>query len=110
MEERKHTLEELRDEIDQIDVALLEMLNRRAKVVIEIQSLKQEFGTPTRAPSRERDILDRLARANTGPLSNEVIEKIYRIMFRHARDLRLLGRTASRSKPGKKRRGGKPHR
>ena len=70
-------LTDLRDKIDNYNVALLTLLNERAKVAIEIGKRKEAMGIPTHDPARETKILQQLADLNEGPLSNLMIEKIF---------------------------------
>jgi chorismate mutase/prephenate dehydratase len=68
---------DLRAEIDRLDDRLLELLNRRAKVVEEMAQLKQTGGLAFYAPHRERAIIDRLQEANSGPFPSEAIRPVF---------------------------------
>ncbi len=76
MEERN--LDHLRQQIDAIDDRILELLNRRSSLVIEVGRLKAEKGLPFFVPSRERAIYDRLAAGNPGPFPSSAIRSVYR--------------------------------
>src|SRR5580692_1610420 len=71
-------LDPLRLQIDQIDKQLIELLNSRARIVVQIGKLKQTQGTPIYAPDREKAILDRVRSLNRGPLSDRCLEAVYR--------------------------------
>ena len=71
-------LDPLRLQIDQIDQQLIELLNSRARIVVQIGKLKQSQGTPIYAPDREKAILDRVRSLNRGPLSDRCLEAVYR--------------------------------
>jgi chorismate mutase/prephenate dehydratase len=71
-------LDPLRLQIDQIDQQLIELLNSRARIVVQIGKLKQSQGTPIYAPDREKTILDRVRSLNRGPLSDRCLEAVYR--------------------------------
>jgi len=71
-------LDPLRLQIDQIDKQLIELLNSRARIVVQIGKLKQTQGTPIYAPDREKVILDRVRSLNRGPLSDRCLEAVYR--------------------------------
>jgi chorismate mutase/prephenate dehydratase len=71
-------LPELRKKIDEIDDKLLALLNRRAKIVLEIGKIKQKENLELHSPLREREILHRLDRENAGPFSNDSIRAIFR--------------------------------
>src|SRR5579872_340399 len=71
-------LDPLRAKIDEIDRQLIELLNARASIVVEIGKLKQSQGTPIYAPDREKAVLDRVRSLNRGPLSDRCLEAVYR--------------------------------
>ncbi|MBN2429487.1 MAG: prephenate dehydratase [Deltaproteobacteria bacterium] len=76
MEEK--TLDEIRREIDAIDDQILDCLNRRAALVIEVGQLKARKNQEFFVPSRERAIYDRLSARNKGPFPNGGIRNVYR--------------------------------
>jgi chorismate mutase/prephenate dehydratase len=69
-------LEDLRKKIDQIDTKLVELLNERAQVVIQIGKVKN--GGPVYAPDREKKVLARIAELNKGPLPDRTLAAIWR--------------------------------
>jgi chorismate mutase/prephenate dehydratase len=74
----KMSIEQLRSRINKIDDELLALLNERAKVVIEIGKLKKENGGQIYSPDREREVFDRLLKANKGPLSARTLMAVWR--------------------------------
>jgi chorismate mutase/prephenate dehydratase len=72
------SLDELRKQIDALDEQIVQLLNQRAKIVVEIGKIKAALGTPIYAPDRERAVLDKVRKANCGPLPASTIEAIYR--------------------------------
>lgn len=68
----------LRKRIDELDVQIVELLNERAKVVVEIGQAKQADDAPTYVPDREQAILNRITELNTGPLPPKTLRAIYR--------------------------------
>jgi chorismate mutase/prephenate dehydratase len=74
----ERSLEELRVEIDRLDAQLVELLNERARVVVEVGRYKQRTGSPIYAPDREKAVLDRVRSLNRGPLPNRCLEAVYR--------------------------------
>ena len=78
----KNRLKELRDEIDPINLQILEMLNKRAKIALEIGKVHQATGTRIYDPQREAEMLTALQYANEGPFSNETISKLFNEIFR----------------------------
>ena len=57
-----------RKKIDAIDSAMLQLLNLRTELALEVGRLKGEQGVQLRVPARERQILARMKRLNPGPL------------------------------------------
>lgn len=72
------SLDDLRQRIDDVDAKLVDLLNERAKAVVEIGRRKRSDGTPIYAPHREADVLSRVLDASTGPLPPRTIEAVYR--------------------------------
>lgn len=71
-------LKDLRDEIDALDDRIMEFLNRRAALVIEVGRLKSSKKGEFHVPSREREIYDRLTANNRGPFPNEGLRSVFR--------------------------------
>jgi len=72
------SLEELRKRIDELDSQLVQLLNERARVVVEIGKLKNETDKPVYAPDREKQVLEKIIQVNTGPLLNRTMVAIWR--------------------------------
>ncbi len=66
-----------RKKIDEVDAAVLKLVNLRADMAIEIGKLKSQEGIGLRVPAREREIVERMQASNSGPLDAESIAKIY---------------------------------
>ena len=73
-----NALESLRRQIDALDEKIVELLNDRARVVVEIGKLKQQNNEPIYAPDRERAVLEKLRKLNKGPLADRSLEAVYR--------------------------------
>lgn len=71
-------LNELRRKVDQLDTRLIKLLNQRVRIALAIAQTKVNRGQARYSPDREKQIMDRLLRINSGPLSSEAIEAIYR--------------------------------
>jgi len=71
-------LSDLRRKIDELDDQILDLLNRRAEIVIQIGKEKEKRKMGFFAPDREEEIHRRLASLNRGPLPNEILYAIYR--------------------------------
>lgn len=71
-------LEKLRKVIDDIDAEILNLLNKRAHIVIEIAHIKRNEHAEFYSPEREREILERISTLNKGPFPNDTLKVIYR--------------------------------
>jgi len=75
------SLEDLRKRIDDIDAKLVDLLNERAQVVVDIGKLKNSTDTPIYAPDREKQVLERIQKLNQGPLPNKCLLAVWREMM-----------------------------
>jgi 3-deoxy-7-phosphoheptulonate synthase / chorismate mutase len=75
-------LQELRSQVDVINLQILELLNNRASVVSDIGKVQAQLGTSFYDPQREAFMLEQLERGNKGPFSNETIKALFREIFR----------------------------
>lgn len=75
-------MNELRSEIDEINLHILDLLNQRARLASEIGKIQQQLGTSFYDPAREAEMLTALEQANNGPFSNETIKALFREIFR----------------------------
>ncbi|MGC8668898.1 MAG: prephenate dehydratase [Chthonomonadales bacterium] len=80
-------LHELRKQIDALDEQMLDLLNRRAALAMEIGRTKKRHAALYYTPEREQAVLDRLVKANKGPLPPQAIRAIYREIISAARAL-----------------------
>jgi chorismate mutase/prephenate dehydratase len=71
------TVQQLRDEISDLDRAILDAVNGRIELVAALRRHKQEVGLPFVDPERERQLLADLASANSGPLSDEGLRELF---------------------------------
>lgn len=71
-------LDQLRRQIDDLDVRLVDLLNARVRLALEIGSLKKAGGGEVYVPSREKEVLDKVKALNAGPLPPGALEAVYR--------------------------------
>jgi chorismate mutase/prephenate dehydratase len=72
------SLSEHRQAIDKLDAQIVKLLNERTKHVLEIGAIKLKQGEEIYAPHRERAVLQRIAKLNGGPITDESLKAIYR--------------------------------
>ncbi len=68
---------ELREQLADNDVRIVEALNVRLELVARLKRVKEEIGVDFLDPAREEWLLQHLASANRGPLSDEGLREIY---------------------------------
>ena len=79
--------EQLRNQLDEVNLEILEKINHRAQLVKEIGQLKEKQGVNRFDPVRERDMLDKITQANTGPFVASTIEHIFKEIFKAGLEL-----------------------
>jgi len=75
-------LAELRERVDQLNSELLDLLERRAAIVLRIGAAKRRLGMAPFDPAREEQMLEELERRNPGPLAGEDVRAIFSAVFR----------------------------
>lgn len=78
---------EIRQEIDSLDRKLLDLLNKRAEKSLEVGKIKAEGQDKVFKPIREKDLMDKLIRLNTGPLPENHLLAIWREIISSSRSL-----------------------
>ena len=89
-EEAVALLAQFREEIDAIDRELVEVLNRRTRVVEEIGRVKQSVNFPVYEPKREQDVFRNITAANRGPLSADAAQRIFERIIEEMRTLQRI--------------------
>jgi chorismate mutase len=70
-------IRQLREQLSDNDVRIVEALNARLKLVARLKRVKEERGIDFLDPAREEWMLQYLTRANRGPLSTDGLREIY---------------------------------
>jgi chorismate mutase / prephenate dehydratase len=83
-------LKALRSEIDQLDVEIVRLLNRRAKLGLRAGGIKAANGRPVADSDREREVLVRVAMANDGPMPQDALLAFYRQLIETIKRLEEL--------------------
>src|SRR6476646_11881170 len=74
-------LKNRRDEINAIDGEILELLNRRAEIALWVGAMKSQNDASLCDHGREREVLDRLARDNSGPLDEQSVRNVFQVII-----------------------------
>jgi chorismate mutase len=80
-------IDELRQQIDDIDTRLVELLSKRAACALAIGHEKKLLGLEVYQPSREAEVLGHVQRINPGPLDNEAMKRLFERIIDEARRL-----------------------
>ena len=70
-------IEDWRKEIDEIDLKLVELLNRRSQCAIEIGRIKNKLNVEIYDPSREEAVIENVRRVSPGPLTKEAVQRLF---------------------------------
>jgi chorismate mutase len=76
-----------RRRIDQLDRAIVRLLNERAREAALVGSLKRDLKLPVRCRERETAVFGNIVQSNLGPLTGEWLTRIYRQVIRSMRGL-----------------------
>ncbi len=76
----KDPLADIRQRIDEIDIAVQQLVSERAECARKVAEIKREQGDTEHfyRPEREAQVLRKVQERNTGPLSDEAIAGIFR--------------------------------
>ncbi len=95
------SIDHWRDEIDDIDRSLVDLLNKRAHCADEIGRIKERLGLPAYSPKREHEVLDNIMKHNNGPLSDTALRRLFERIIDESRKLEreaMIARQASEPK------------
>ena len=74
----REQLQPLREGIDALDAKIVDLVNQRAEIVIEVGKIKNDHGATMYAPDREAALYQRLEALNKGPLPADTLRAMYR--------------------------------
>lgn len=78
-------IDDWRIRIDELNDALITLLNKRANYATEIGKLKKELGLPVFDAAREQQVLEKVGAMTKGPLSSDSIKKIFQVIMEETR-------------------------
>ncbi|AQX54527.1 bifunctional 3-deoxy-7-phosphoheptulonate synthase/chorismate mutase [Priestia flexa] len=81
------TLEQLRGQIDQLNLEILELLNKRGEIAKEIGELKGTQGVKRFDPVRERESLNHILANHNGPFEASTVQHIFKEIFKASLEL-----------------------
>ncbi len=71
-------LSDIRKKIDELDDKIIQLLNDRTRLALEVGKVKAESGKEIYAPERESQIYQKIDKEAKGPLPKESVKAIYR--------------------------------
>jgi chorismate mutase len=81
------SLDELRDEIEEIDSDIVENIARRTYVAESIAQVKQESGVEIHDPEREQKVLQRVSdRAESLDVDPETVREVFELLMDMSKD------------------------
>src|SRR5690625_3627807 len=83
----ENRVQQLRNEVDKVNLELLELISHRAKLVQEIGFEKTKQTTKRFDPVREREMLNEIVAANPGPFEDSTVEHIFKEIFKAGLEL-----------------------
>jgi chorismate mutase len=83
----KVKLGEYREQINDIDKKLVDLLNDRAVVVMKVKKLKQKENLPLYDARREEELVESIVKYNKGPLFRDNIIQIFENILRNVQIL-----------------------
>ncbi|MCZ0703235.1 3-deoxy-7-phosphoheptulonate synthase/chorismate mutase [Natronobacillus azotifigens] len=81
-------LDQLREELDQVNLEILDLIKKRGKLVQQTAQVKEKQGANRNYdPVRERDMLDLIKKHNDGPFENATIIHLFKQIFKAGLEL-----------------------
>ena len=77
----ENRMNELRSEIDDLNLEILSLLSKRARLAKEIGGIQTSMGTSQYDPVREAAMLEALLNANEGPFDESTLKSLFKSIF-----------------------------
>ena len=81
------SLEQLRQNIEKIDVQVVKLLNERARQSLQIFMEKQKSNLPVYNQQQEDQVIKNVIQQNSGPLTSEQVKSIFEIIIESCRTI-----------------------
>jgi chorismate mutase/prephenate dehydratase len=93
-EKSSGNLKSLRHDIDKLDTQILDLLNKRATIAVQIGKVKMENGEDIFSAAREEEVLNNILSANKGPLEVVTLRAIFRELISGSRAIQKVQKIA----------------
>jgi chorismate mutase/prephenate dehydratase len=91
-EDAQRLLAENRAKIDSLDRKIVDLLNERTKMAVEIGRAKSVLTAPVVEPRREENVFRNVTVHNKGPMPDEALKRIYECIILEMRALQNMRR------------------
>ena len=78
---------ELRQQIDDLDEEIIQLLKKRMGISKEVGKLKEKLDIPVEDKNREDEIIDRLTKQTGRNLSEEQLIRIFTVVFKSSKQV-----------------------
>ncbi len=72
------SLDDIREKIDALDRQIVELLNQRYGLALEVGEIKHDEHSEIYVPTREKDVLQKVSDLNDGPMLDCTVRAVYR--------------------------------
>ncbi len=83
------SIEDWRKMIDEIDSGIVKLINERAVLCRKIGAYKRSLGLPVIDLKREQEILRNALSQSQGFISDEGLERIFRVVIKESRKIQI---------------------
>jgi chorismate mutase len=91
-DDAQRLLAENRAKIDALDRKIVDLLNERTKMAVEIGCAKTVLATPVVEPRREDNVFRNVTVHNKGPMPDDALKRIYECIILEMRALQNMRR------------------
>ncbi|MFQ5701961.1 MAG: chorismate mutase [Acidobacteriota bacterium] len=93
----KEEIRRWRDQIDDLDLRIRDLLNERSRCALAIGAVKKRANQPVYDPGREAEIVGRVLEGNGGPLPDEALRRLFERILDESRRLERTSSTPTNS-------------
>lgn len=72
----------MRRRVDEVDINIVRLLNKRLEIVLDIREAKISAGLPYKDLQRELEILNKVIKYNSGPMSDEKLQEVFKTILK----------------------------
>ncbi len=83
----EYDLQTLRDQIDDIDLKILNLINQRLEIGKKVGMIKKETGSRILDWTREQNVIEKLSKINQGPADKQLIKYFFNVIITATRDI-----------------------